>query len=244
MIERDVDIQTADGLMNSFVTYPEEGGPFPVVVFLMDAPGKREELHDMARRLGTAGYYVVLPNLYYRRAREFKPDGTPESRAKMFEHMNSLTNAMVCEDTGSILDFLGGEAEFARPGAVGCVGYCMSGPFAFAVAAAFPDRIAAAASMHGVRLCTDAPDSPHRDAHKVKGELYFGCAETDEWAPNEMIEALGAHLATTPVAHRIEWYPGTHHGFVFPQRAGMYDKAAAERHWERLFDLFKRRLAS
>ncbi|NJN51074.1 MAG: dienelactone hydrolase family protein [Gammaproteobacteria bacterium] len=243
MIERNVDIQTADGLMNSFIVYPEEGGPFPVVLFLMDAPGKREELHDMARRLATTGYYVVLPNLYYRRAREFVIDGTDASRARMFEHMNSLSNAMVCADAGAVFDFLSGEAESARGGPAGCVGYCMSGPFSFAVAAAFPDRIAAAASVYGVRLCTDAPDSPHRDAAKVKGELYFACAQTDEWAPKEMIDKLAAHLATTKVTHRVEWFPGTHHGFAFPSRTGMYDKAAAERHWERLHDLFKRRLS-
>src|SRR5262245_30233997 len=66
MIDRELDIQTADGAMNTFVTHPEEGGPHPVVLFYMDAPGKRGELHDMARRLGSVGYFVVLPNLYYR----------------------------------------------------------------------------------------------------------------------------------------------------------------------------------
>jgi carboxymethylenebutenolidase len=240
MIDRELDIQTRDGLMNTFVTYPEEGGPFPVVVFYMDAPGKREELHDMARRLGTAGYYVVLPNLYYRRVREFRMEASPESRARMFEHMNSLSNAIVCEDTQAILDFLAGETEFARPGPLGCVGYCMSGPFAFAVAAAFPERVAAAASIHGVRLCTDAPDSPHRDAHRIRGAMYFACAETDDWAPPAMIEALDAHLKSTGIDYRIEWFPGTHHGFVFPTRTAMYDKQAAERHWERLYALFAR----
>ena len=44
------------------------------------------------------------------------------------------------------------------------------------------------------------------------------------------------------VPHRIEWYPGVEHGFVFPQRA-IYDRDAAERHWERLFSLFRRTLA-
>ena len=71
MIEAEVDIKTRDGEMNAFVTHPEEGGPFPAVFFYMDAPGKREELHDMARRIATVGYYVVLPNLYYRTVREF-----------------------------------------------------------------------------------------------------------------------------------------------------------------------------
>ena len=61
MIEHELDIQTPDGEMNTFITYPEDGGPFPMVLFLMDAMGKREELYDMARRLATAGYYVLLP---------------------------------------------------------------------------------------------------------------------------------------------------------------------------------------
>ncbi|HXC20951.1 MAG TPA: dienelactone hydrolase family protein, partial [Steroidobacteraceae bacterium] len=71
MIEQHVDIETQDGLMNTFIVHPEEGQPFPVVFFYMDAPGKREELHDMARRIASVGYYVVLPNLYYRKTREF-----------------------------------------------------------------------------------------------------------------------------------------------------------------------------
>jgi carboxymethylenebutenolidase len=240
MIDRQLDIRTPDGAMNTFVTHPEEGGPFPVVIFLMDAPGKREELHDMARRLGSAGYYVLLPNLYYRRVREFVADMTEESRKVMFEHMNTLSNAMVCRDFSELLRFADADPA-AAPGPVGCVGYCMSGPFVFAAAAAFPERVAAAASMHGVRLYVDAPDSPHLGASRVKGELYFGCAETDVWAPPEMIEKLGAHLAESGARHRIEWYPGTQHGFVFPKRA-VYVRDAAERHWERLHALFARNL--
>ena len=95
------DIVTPDGVMNTFVTHPEEDGPFPVVLMLMDAPGRREELSDMARRLGAGGYYVMLPNLYYRRVRDFT--ATPERRSEMIAHMNSLTNAMVCEDARALL---------------------------------------------------------------------------------------------------------------------------------------------
>jgi len=241
MKETEIDIATADGQMNTFITCPEEGGPYPVVLFLMDAPGKREELHDMARRIATVGYYVMLPNLYYRRTREFTSDGTPESREIMFGHMNSLSNAMVVEDCRTLLDYVAMQPE-ASDGPVGCTGYCMSGPFAFAAAAQLADRIKASASFHGVRLCTDAEDSPHLDADKIRGEMYFGCAETDDWAPPEMVDALEAHMQQSGANYRIEWYPGTHHGFVFPLRAGMYDKPSAERHYERLFAMFARNL--
>ncbi len=241
MLEKEIDIQTKDGVVNTFITYPEEDGPYPIILFLMDAPGKREELHDMARRLATVGYYVMLPNLYYRRAREFVIDGTPESLDTMFEHMNSLTNRMVVEDCMSLLDFTAGE-EAASDGPVGCTGYCMSGPFAFAVAAQLADRVKASASFHGVRLCVDTEDSPHLDSDKIQGEMYIGCAETDEWAPTEMIHRLDDHLKTSGANYRIEWYPGTEHGFVFPSREGKYHKASAERHYERLFAMFKRNL--
>lgn len=241
MIEQEIDIATADGAMNTFVTHPEEGGPFPLVLFYMDAPGKREELHDMARRIATVGYSVLLPNLYYREVREFHLGMPGATRERMSELMGGLSNAMVCEDTRVLLDFANRQ-DFAADGPVGAVGYCMSGPFVFAAAAEFPERIKAAASLHGVRLCTDAEDSPHRTAHRITGEIYFGCAETDRWAPPELIAALDEHLAASGVNYRIEWYPGTGHGFVFPQREGLYHKASAERHWERLFALFGRNL--
>ena len=205
MIDRHLDIQTRDGVMNTFVTHPEEEGPHPVVLFLMDAPGKREELHDMARRLGSAGYYVMLPNLYYRRLREF--DINSSTLEIMFEHMDSLSNAMVCEDIQVLIDFAGQDVA-ARDGKMGCVGYCMSGPFAFAAAAAFPEQMAASASFHGVRLLLDSDDSPHLDAAQIKGEVYFGCAETDEYAPQSMIDALDQHLASVGTNYRIEIYGG------------------------------------
>ena len=35
MIEEHIDIQTKDGAMNTFITRPDQGGPFPVIIFLM-----------------------------------------------------------------------------------------------------------------------------------------------------------------------------------------------------------------
>ncbi|MCH7942912.1 MAG: dienelactone hydrolase family protein [Proteobacteria bacterium] len=249
MREAEVTIRTLDGDMDMFVCHPEEGGPHPAVVFYMDAPGIREELRDMARRLGTVGYYVALPNLYYRRGREGdygfdlarirEDDGELQ---KMFEVMNSLSNAGVVADTRSLLDFLEGEAQ-AAPGPKGCVGYCMSGRFVMAVAAAFADDFAAIASYFGVGIITEAADSPHLSAAAIKGEVYLAFAEEDVHVPDAVLERLPGVMAESGVAHRMEIYPGTVHGFAFPQRPA-YNKPAAERHWERLFALFDRCLRS
>ncbi len=241
MKEHHIDIKTKDGMMNTFITHPEEGGPHPVVLFLMDAPGKREELHDMARRIGTAGYYVILPNLYYRSVREFELVRDEGGMKRMFELLRSIPNDLVMEDVGAMLAWADTQPA-ARKGKVGVVGYCMSGPFAFMAASRYADRVGASASIYGVGLMTDQKDSPHLFAGDIKGEMYFACAELDGYAPKEQINALKSHLAGLNIKYRIEWYPGADHGFAFPQRAGMYDKQSAERHWERMLDLFRRNL--
>ena len=242
MIEHHVDIATGDGAMNSFVVHPEEGGPFPVVLFYMDAPGKREELHDMARRLAAVGYFVVLPNLYYRRTREYSlKERTEAAMAEMFAHMATLDRVTTERDTKAMLGFV--DAQAAADGSrIGAVGYCMSGPFVMWAAAAFPDRLRSIASIHGANMATEQPDSPHRMAPKIRCESYFACAEIDKWAPPADIDRLAASLRDAGTPHRIEWYPKVEHGFVFPNRVGVYERAAAERHWERLFDLFGRTL--
>ncbi len=243
MIERDIDIATADGAMNSFVVHPDEGGPFPVVFFFMDAPGKREELHDMARRLASVGYFVVLPNLYYRRARDFfLKERTEAAMAVMFAHMATLDSATTATDTLALLEFVDGQPQ-ADGGRIGAVGYCMSGSIMMWAAAAFPERLRCIASIHGANMATDKADSPHRIAGQLRCESYFACAEIDKWAPPADILKLQSALEAGGVPHRIEWYPAVEHGFVFPLRAGAYDRTAAERHWERVFSLFARRLA-
>lgn len=244
MLEQNLDIPTADGAMNAFVVHPAEGGPFPVVLFYMDAPGKREELHDMARRIAAAGYFVVLPNLYYRRSRDFwLQERTDANLAVMFAHMATLNRRTTACDTAALLGFVDSQ-PLAAASRIGAVGYCMSGPLVVWAATDFPERLQCIASIHGANMATADADSPHRLADRLQCTSYFACAETDRWAPPADIAQLQAALARAPAPHHIEWYPGTEHGFVFPLRAGIYNRAAAERHWERLFDLFARCLGA
>ncbi len=242
MIDQQIDIPTKDGATTTFITHPEREGPFPVILFYMDAPAIREELRDMARRLGTAGYYVMLPNLYYRSGvMELGPlPADPESpeRKRMFQLMASINIPLVMEDTRALLAHADKDPA-ARADIVGAVGYCMSGRYAINAATHFPDRVKAAASIYGTQLATDQPDSPHLAAAKTRAELYFACAETDIYAPQEIIEKVKQSMQGANA--EVEIYPGTHHGFAFPKRP-VYDRDAAERHWERLLALYRRNL--
>lgn len=239
MQEAHFDLTTADGEMPTWTFHPDEGGPHPVVLFLMDAPGMRQEIRDMASRLATSGYYVMTSQLYYRHVREYNVFETGD-RDRMFELMNALSNSMVDADNGALLDYARADAA-ADASKVGVVGYCMSGPFAVTTAAAHNDCVRAAASFHGVRLVTDEDDSPHAALSRVNGEVYIGAAETDDYAPPEIIDAFAETLESSPAQGRCEWYPGTEHGFAYRERP-QYDRAASERHWERMHDLFARNL--
>ena len=245
MLEQTLDLATKDGAMETFICHPERGGPYPPVLLLMDAPGIREELYDMARRLATSGYYVLLPNLYYRAGRDTKygPDVLKhgsEEHQRMRAVRTKMTIPPAMDDVAAMIAFADGQAA-AKKGPVGAHGYCMSGPYALAAAARYPDRVLAAASFYGTWLVSDAVESPHLTLGKAKGELYISCAEHDELAPPEMVKELKALFDKSGVAGELEVHPGGHHGFAFPQR-WCYDKPAAERHWERLIALYRRRL--
>lgn len=239
MIEHHLDLTTPDGEMPTFIVHPEESGPHPVILFQMDAPGMREELHNMCRRLATAGYYVIAPMFYYRDVREYNLFETGD-RDRMFELMGNVSNARASADAG--VCFAHAEADPAADASrCGTVGYCMSGPFTIVVAADHADRVKAAASIHGVALVTDADDSPHGRLDEIPGEIYIGCAENDGYAPPEMVEAFEKAMAEAGAKGRVEWYPATEHGFAFSERP-QYVQDASERHWERVQDLFRRTL--
>lgn len=236
-------VETPNGAMETFVVHPGGKGPFPVVVLYMDAPAIREELYDFARRIAGQGYYCALPDLYYRRGRiRFDVARmTADDREKMFGHMNSLSNAMVISDTEALLGVLA-EQPAASEGAKGCIGYCMSGQFIMSVAGSFPDHFRASVSCYGVAIVTDKDDSPHKLAPNVKGEIFFAFAEKDEYVPDASIELLRQTLDDNGVDYRLEIYPGTEHGFCFPERSWCYAEGAAEDVWQRSFEMFGRQL--
>jgi len=242
MIETEVDIDTADGAMKTFIFRPQLTGPFPVVLYLMDAPSIRPALKDMASRLATAGYYVMLPYLFYRGGpfREFgQSDEDMHARRELMETVNP-TN--IVGDAQALLQYADGDPA-ARGGSVGVVGFCMSGGLAISVARAIPNRVTAAASIHGAWLVRDTPDSPHLGLDKLRAELYFGWADNDPTAPPEQVTVMSEALEEADVPYVLDFLTDAVHGFA-PPGTERYNRAASELHWERVHDLLRRRVQS
>ncbi len=252
MKERTTNIRTVDGAMETFVTHPQSAGPFPAVIVYMDVWGIREELLDIARRIATTGYYVMVPDLYYRQGRvrhEFRDEknrmismeALDDSKKELVRtSMRKLTDAMVVNDTASLLQFID-DGEPVCPGALGAIGYCMGGRHVFRVAGNFPDRFHGCASLHGTRLVTEDGDSPHLTAMKAQGEIYCGFAEKDPYAALPTIKIIADCMQRAPVNYSYELHMGAQHGYALPDR-DIYDKQAANRDWELMFALWLRQL--
>jgi carboxymethylenebutenolidase len=242
MFEQHVVVTTKHGKMPAFVACPDGPGPFPAIIFYMDAPGTREELRNMTRRIAKAGYFCILPDMYYRLGTVLfdLPRRNDGMSGVIRAAMNSLSNEQVDDDTAAILGWLDANDK-VKPGPVGCVGHCMSGRYITTVAATFPHRIVAAASLYGVRIVTDEADSPHLGVGKIKAELYYAFAEHDAGVPANVIPDLTAALAKTDVKNTIKVLPDTHHGFQFAERAA-YHTQASEQVWADMFGLWARHL--
>lgn len=241
MIERQVEIETKDGTMTTFEFHPEEGGPYPIVLYLMDAPSIRPALKDMASRLATAGYYVLLPFLYYRKSPYKEFGSSDEDMHERRELMQSVTREGIIPDAEAMLEFAKGNEKADANGKIGAVGFCMSGPLVLALAQNMPDKVGAVASIHGAWLVNDKDDSPHKQLDSIKAEVYFGWADNDPTATKEEMEIMDKAMSDAGINYRLDFMEGALHGFA-PPGGERYNREASEKHWERVHAMFQRNL--
>lgn len=243
MTRTEVEIRTEDGVCPTHVFRPASGaGPWPGVIMYMDGAGIRPVLFDMAQRLADQGYFVLLPDLFYRAGRYEPVDvkaifSDPAARAAQQKLFATTDKGKALRDTPAFLAFLDGEKDCA-PGKLGATGYCMGGGMVLTAAGKFPERFGAAASFHGAMLATDAEDSPHKLAPMMKARVLVAGADKDQYFPAEEAARLDAALAAAGVDHRVEIWEGALHGWTmadFP----IYNPAAAERHFAELVALLR-----
>jgi carboxymethylenebutenolidase len=249
MVEKEIRVHTADGEMTTFVVRPDGDGPFPVAVIFMDGVGYREQVKKNARRFAAGGYFCVAPDLYYRAGEKLSFDMSgmltgglkgPEAE-RMMKAATGVTPEHMGSDTKAVLAAIASDPA-ASSGPKVCVGYCLGARVALRAASALPDQFAAAAGIHPGAPINDKPDSPHHDLATVRGELYFAFAETDRTATPEIVDKFREELRRNNVRGVVERLPGTAHGFAMADLP-VYNRDAAEHHFERTLDLWRRNLS-
>ena len=240
MATTEITIRTRDGECPATLAKPAGKGPWPGAIFFMDGIGYRPLLAEMAGRLASHGYVVLLPDTFYR-YRPYEPISfskpLPEAeRAKLMKRVyESFDPARMKLDLAALLGALDADPDVAK-GPYGCTGYCMGGRWALTAAAVFPDRFAAAASFHGGGLATYTPDSPHTLVGAIKAKVLVASAEKDAHFDDAQKVRLEAAFAAASAGARVETWPALH-GWTMSD-APVYNAEQAERHWRELTQLF------
>ena len=242
MTMQQIALPTPDGDARAYTFTPEGKGPWPGAVIFMDAPAIRPALFEFGERLARHGYFTLLPDLFWR-AGPYAPINVKEvfaDEAKRREVFGKLTGSTSPEkqlvDAKASLDYLAANPN-VKGGKFGITGYCMGCGVVLRTVGTYPDKVAAGAGFHGGRLATDAPDSPHLLAPKIKAKLYIAGADEDAGFPPEQANKLRAALDAAGVANEVTIYQGAKHGYTMADLP-VYNEGAAERHWTEIFQLF------
>jgi carboxymethylenebutenolidase len=243
---RDVDIKTPDGTADAYFVHPAKG-KHPGVLIWPDIFGLRPAFKDMATRLASSGYAVLVINPFYRKQRaptapEHPDFNDPATRDSLMALMNSLNPGTALTDAAAFVKFLDAQEAVDKARKIGTTGYCMGGPFVFRTAAAFPDRVGAGATFHGGGLVTDAPDSPHRLIPKMRAHFLIAIAANDDEKQPDAKSVLRESFDKAHLPAEIEVYAGTQHGWC-PPDSHVYDHDQAEKAWTRLLAVFGPSLA-
>ncbi|MGW3200170.1 dienelactone hydrolase family protein [Streptomyces sp. NPDC001118] len=245
MPTKTLQIPTADGHADAFAAFPDRGERHPGVLMYADAFGIRPVLREMACELAGHGYYVLVPNFFYRHGpaplielpEHIGEEARPAVIAQVMPLVEAHTAERILSDADAYLRFLTGQPEVGT-GPVAVTGYCIGGLLAMRTAAAHPGQVAAVAGFHGP-VGADDPDSRHRLLSRLTAQVHLGHAETD--MTPEALGELNQALDAAGVGYTSEIYPGTVHGFTMSD-TDAFNPAALQRHWDRLLPLLGRTL--
>jgi carboxymethylenebutenolidase len=243
-----IEVKTPEGSADAYLTRPDDGRAHPGVLLLVDAFGLRPQIEQMADRIAAGGYVVLAPNVFYRhgKAPVVSLDGLddPERRGdvigRVMPLMKELTTERIVADGSAYLDRLTDEAD---GGPVAVTGYCMGGRLGWRIAAAYPDRVDGLGCFHTGGLVTDDEDSAHLSAGEIDAELFLGFADNDKSATPEQIATVEGALTRAGATFTAEVFADAEHGYTMADTPA-YDEASAERHYDELFGLLSRTVAS
>ena len=231
--------------MDAFFVHPAEGA-HPGVLFWPDIAGPREAKRDMARRLASKGYSVLVLNPYYRDVQgeqfaDFAAFVDNGGFQKVGPWREKLGADAIGRDATAGVAWLDGQEAVDRERGIGTQGYCMGGPFAIWSAAAVPERIRAAASFHGGGLVREGdPNSPHNMLDEVEAALLIAVAQDDDAKDPQAKLTFDQAAAEAGLSHTVTVYAGDH-GWTVPDSPA-YAAPAAEQAYIDLLELYRANL--
>ena len=186
--------------LKGLLVVPAGDGPFPGVVMVHEVFGIDSNMRAQAERLASAGYVVMMPDLYSR-------GGIRKCLTSTFRALASGTGQAFI-DVEAAKELLLSRVDVTDK--VGVIGFCMGGGFALLLANQGYD-----ASVSNYGMLPKEMEVVLAGACPILGN-YGGSDSQLKGAKDKLDKAL----AGLGVTHDIKDYPGAGHAFMNPEQGG------------------------
>ncbi|NJM58887.1 MAG: dienelactone hydrolase family protein [Synechococcales cyanobacterium RU_4_20] len=231
-------VAIAQGL-NGYQVMPEQGnGPFPTVLVIMEAFGLNDQIKSVCDLYASYGYGAIAPDIYGGTVFAYDQLGGAVAKLK------TLNDEVVVKQVGQTLDFIGTQPKL-RSDAVGTVGFCMGGRYAFLLSATFADRIHSAVCFYGGGIASE-PDPLGRVSllplvPQIQSPVMLIYSAEDEYINGAEHARITQAMSDNRKRYVLSVVPNTQHGFMNDARS-TYNESAAMESWDMAFGFFKRHL--
>jgi carboxymethylenebutenolidase len=230
------DIKMADGVLKSWVVYPERAQKAGVVLVIHDIRG----MSDMARALGDQlaqdGFIAIVPD--FLSGKGPNGGGTESLGGDVGKTIQGLTPADVVARLNAAMEY--GRKLPASNGKTGVVGFCWGGARSFGYAAAQP-ALNAAFVYYG-----DAPGSADGSQETTLANVkapVLGLYAGNDARINTTVPPTEAAMKKLGKSYEVRTYEGAGHGFMFSQGgAGGANLKAAQESWPVALQFFRKNL--
>lgn len=212
-----------------YLVRPSDGQAYPGIVLIQEWWGIEPHIRDIAQRLASEGFVVMVPDLYHGQIAT-----EPDDARKLIMMLRSNVEIALREVELA--------AEYLRkdPGVsskkLGIMGFCVGGFLTFKMACRYP-HIGASSPWYGGGI-----DPRTEDISKINAPMLAVYGELDGGIPLAQVQAIESALAEAGKNAEVRVYAGAGHAFLNPDH-GAYHEASAKDAWARAVALFKTNLA-
>jgi carboxymethylenebutenolidase len=238
VVSNEVTVTSGQEKVPAHLARPASGGPYPVLVVVMEAFGLNKHIKDITNRFAAEGFVAVAPNLYFRQDNNVvEYNDLPGA----FRLMGSLNDDQVVADMTATINFAKSQKD-AKP-AVGVTGFCMGGRIAFLTACRNPDVKAAVpfygGGMVSARQPGQKPPIEYVDGLKAPVLAFFG--GKDAFIPITEVDKFRDTLRNAGKQAEVVLYADADHGFMCDDRPS-YHPTHAKEAWTKTIAFLKQHL--
>ncbi len=228
----EVKYNAGDGAaISGYLSRPKGDNRRPAVIVIHEWRGINDHIRDVARRLATAGYVALAPDLLSRHggtASFPNPEAATETLLKVDEEV-------ITADLAATANYLKGQ-NFVRPNKIGVIGFCWGGGKALLFTTRTKD-LAATVIYYG--------DNPRNleDVKNITAPVLGQYGGADERITSG-VPKLEETMKKYGKSFEYKIYPGAPHSFNSDTNPRSYREEAAKEAWARTLEFFNKYLKS